>query len=242
MDGNNKRKHHGNSSSDGGNILFIILIAIVLIGALTAALQQGNNSDSAQIDDETLAIRASEVQQNASEMERAILYIQQNGVSESDIRFAHPDPSVSTDYGDITSGNDKSYQVFHRDGGGANYPDIPTGVQTGAGGQWEFFGGTHLPGVGSSRADLIAVLPNVTKAFCDRINALNDQTSSQPVDDGDCLKQDDGDRYGNGGDFASSPNTVDEDSFTNKPAMQACVQCTGVSGQPYHLYHVLLPR
>ena len=78
-------------SSESGNVLVIILLAVVLIGLLTAAIQGSNNSESANIDNETLAIRASEVQRYASELERAVTYIMQDGKSESDLRFAHPD-------------------------------------------------------------------------------------------------------------------------------------------------------
>ena len=86
--------------NQSGNILFIILLAVVLTGVLTAAIQSTSRPDGASIDPEQLAIRASEVQRYASELERAVNYILQDGKSESDIRFAHYD--AHADYGDIT--------------------------------------------------------------------------------------------------------------------------------------------
>jgi len=93
---------------------------------------------------------------------------------------------------------------------------------------------------------------DVTQAFCDKINALNDQTT-QPLDTGgsaasgnnagDCVDLGSVGRFGNGEEFydpaVNTPNTTDEASFTSKPAYQACVQCD--SGANY-FYHVLLTR
>lgn len=247
-DCNSKR---GNPES--GNVLFIILLAIVLIGALTAAIQSSNRSEGSNIDAETLVIRASEVQRYASELERAVTYIMQNGKSESDIRFAHPD--APSDYGDLSADTDPSDQVFHVDGGAANYRAPPGGINDGSG--WEFYAGTHLPGMGtSSRAELIAVLPNVTQAFCEKINALNGQTGSPAdtgagtasgADPGACLNIGASGRFGDSRQFYTTINSVDETSFEQdpntgaaRPAPQACVQCD--IGSAYHFYHVLLAR
>lgn len=239
-------------SSESGNILFIILIAIFLIGSLTAVIMSSDDSESATIDDETLVIRASEVQRYASELERAVRFITQNGFSESDIRFAATNaPSA---YGSFSGNNGN--QIFSKDGGGASYRSPPDDINDGSG--WEFYGGTAVPGVGSDRADLVAVLPNVTRQFCDRINKLNGQPLITPTDSGagtstansagDCIFMDSAAaRFGGSATFYSSPNTMDDASFTqdpntssSRPALQACVQCARDS--EYHFYHVILAR
>lgn len=238
--------------NESGNVLFIILLAVVLIGLLTAALQSSNNSENSNIDDETLIIRTTEVQRYASELERAVLYIMQNNKSEEDIRFAHP--NAHADYGDLSADADPSDQVFHSDGGAANYRDPPTGVNDGS--AWEFYGSTHLPGVGTGRADLVAVLPNVTQAFCDRINELNGQTGT-PADTGtvattgsnagSCVHGAALGRFDDIQQFYTTANTVDDTTFEQdptvsaaSPAPQACVVCS--IGPANHFYHVLLPR
>jgi len=254
------QSHPSCRSSEAGNVLFIILLAIVLIGALTAAIQSSNRTEGSNIDAETLVIRASEVQRYASELERAVTYIMQSGKSESDLRFAHP--NAHADYGDLSADADPSDQVFHVDGGGANYRTPPSGVNDGS--AWEFYGGTHIPGMGtSSRAELIAVLPNVTAAFCDKINALNGQSAILPdppgppedtgsgtasgLDPGQCLNIGALGRFDNAQQFYSTINSTDENSFTQdpnttaaRPAPQACVKCE--VGPAYHVYHVLLAR
>ena len=232
--------------NERGNVLFMILIAVALIGLLSAAIMNGGNTDSANIDDESLVIKASEVTRYASELERAVMYItQENAKSESDLRFAHPDNDA--EYGNLASDFDPSDQVFHRSGGGANYRLPSSGVNDGS--KWEFYGGTAIPGAGSNRADLVAVLPNVTQQFCALINRNNGQTNTQPLDTGagvasggnpgECVNIGALGRFDDSQQFYSTVNTFDIASFTQVPALQACVQC---SGGAYHFYHVLLAR
>ncbi len=225
---------------ESGNVIFFILLAVFLIGLVTAALRSGG--EGANIDKETILIRASQVRQYASELERGVAFIMREGHSESDIRFAHP--NAHTDYGDIT--NNPATQVFSETGGGVEYmlpfSDISSATY------WEFYGNTHAPDVGADNAgderpELIAVLPNVTEAFCIRINAMNDQNAT-PKEDAGCDINNTALRFSSSTLYQDGAvNVLDNDpvtSFTAKPAMQACVQCGG--GASYHFYHVLLAR
>ena len=237
------------ASRESGNMLFMILIAVVLIGLLTAVIMQSSGSDSSDIDDETLVIRTSEVQRAASEFERAVLFIMDGSLSETDIRFAHP--AADADYGDLSLAvtlDDQKPQVFHPKGGGASYQAPPAGIN--GGGAWEFYGGTAIPGAGSNRADLVAVLPDVTLQFCEKINSLSGQPAVPPLDTGagatDCVYSGATGRFNDSQQFSTSPNTMDETTFTQdtnasaaRTALQACVKCD--SGE-YHFYHVLLAR
>lgn len=226
------------SSYESGNILFMILLAVALVGTVTAAIQMTSRPEGANIDKETLVIRASEIQQYANELERAVALIMQKGVSESDLRFAHPDaPSFYGTYGSI----DSDVLIFHPDGGGADYRRPPADISVTPDLYWEFYGTTDLPEVGSGRAELIAVLPDVTLAFCQRINALNGyNAATQPVDTAACLRQGSSAYFAAGSEFSSSPNTVDAASFTSTPSRQGCVQCA--SDSKYHFFHVLMAR
>jgi hypothetical protein len=248
---------HTTRRAERGNMLFMILIAVVLIGLLTAAIMSTSTTDGANIDNETLVIRASEIQRTASEFERAVLFIISNRKSESDIRFAHP--ANHTDYGDLAADTDPSDQVFHANGGGAAYREPPPDIQTAAGGKWEFYGGTAIPGVGTDKADLIAVLPNVTQQFCNKINELNGQPVTPTPEDtgataagvgtaGDCLNFGALGRFDGTQQFYDTPNTVDETTFAQdsntsaaRPALQACVKCD-IGPDALHFYHVLLAR
>jgi len=257
--------HSHKSARDGerGNILFIILIAVALIGLLTAAISRTNRPDGASIDKEALILRASEVQRYASELERAVNFIMQNGKSEVDVRFAHY--NADAEYGDLAADPDKSDQVFDREGGGANYRDPPQGINDGS--AWEFYGGTHVPGIGrSDRAEMVAVLPHVTQGFCDKINDLNGQdgdmiddggTAASPTNAGSCVNLGAVGRFDGATQFYTTINSMDEsatsfdeDDNTSapRPALQGCVTCSadtnGANGtsDERHFYHVLMAR
>ena len=131
-------------NEQNGNVLIIVLIAIALVAALSAAIQGTSNSGQ-HVDRETMLLRASQVRQYTSELERGVYYLMQNGISEGDIRFSYP--LADSAYGDLDSDADKSDQLFAREGGGAQYQAPPRNVNNGD--MWEFFGQTALPGVGS---------------------------------------------------------------------------------------------
>lgn len=243
----NQRARH----AEKGNILFMILLAVVLIGLVTIAIQSTNRPEGANIDNEELLIRATEVQRYASELERAVMFILQNGKSESDIRFAHPE--ANSDYGDLSADADPSDQVFHRDGGAATYRAPPEGINDGS--AWEFYAGTALPEIGSGRTELVAVLPNVTQQFCEKINSMNGQTADQPEDTGNtaasganpgsCIAIGALGRFDDSQQFYTTTNTIDDTTITVNPALQACIQCEmdgGSTSDEYHFYHVLLAR
>ena len=246
-----------------GNVLFMILIAVALIGLLTAAISQTGRPDGANIDKETLILRASEVQRYASELERAVTFIMQNGVSESDIRFAHY--NAHSDYGDLGADTDKTDQVFDREGGGANYRDPPEGVNDGS--AWAFYGGTHIPGMGrSDRAELVAVLPHVTQDFCDKMNALNGQNGTMDDDGGSAATASDAGscvnlgalgRFDDSTQFYTTINSMvetsgsfehDANTSAARPAPQGCVTCAidtnsaNGTADERHFYHVIMTR
>lgn len=225
---------------EDGNVLIIILVAIMLIGLLTAVIQGSSNNDNANIDKEQLLLNASRVRQYAMELENAVSIIVRNGHSEVDIRFANPDSTI-TDYGDMSADTEKTRQVFHADGGAAEYRSAPVGIQTSAS-SWEFYGGTSLPGVGTSAPDLIAVLPNVTLAFCQKVNEMNGYAkgTSPPTDTGSCLNAGAAERFGTGVTFDGTANdATGEATFTVLPAMQGCARCDDAT---YNFFHVLLKR
>ncbi len=215
-----------------GNVLLIILVAVALIAALTIAIR-GLNSQDASISKEELAIRGTEVQRYMNEIEYAIREILNNGYSEGDIRFAHS--KADSSYGDLFGDSDKGDQVFHSSGGNATYRDPPRDINDGSG--WEFYGHSALPSAGSDRADLIAVLPNITESFCNAVNASIGYMA-QPSDTGTCLYGAPSDRFSDSTQFSSSPNTTVATSFSVKPAMRGCVVC----GTDRHYFYVLMAR
>lgn len=219
---------------ESGNIVFFILLAIVLVGLVTAALRSGGLETSG-IDRENNIIKVSQIRQYSAELERAVTYIINNQISEADISFANPDVA-SDDYG--TYGDNPQAEIFNPGGGGAVSRTPPAGVNDGS--PWEFYASSTVPGVGSDKPDLIAVLPKVTETVCAEINRINRQAA--PSDSGTCFYTGPAGRFvGTYSD--TSPNEMDDDitntaNFTTIPANQACVLC----GAERHYYHVLLAR
>lgn len=234
------------SPSQSGNIIVYILGAIFLMGILVM-LVKGSSNPGGGIDAETIVIRASDAQRYAGEIERAVSIVMQNGASEADIRFSHPNGSSA--YG-ATLTAPLTRQIFDPQGGAAEYRLPPTGVNDGT--RWQFFATTHIKDMGTDdpneqKAELIMVLPNVTEAFCNKINEINDQalvlvpaaSNYQDPSANGCI-------YAPGSEFingtflkGSSVNTIDDTLFTHLPAPEACVRCQGGN---LHYYHVLLAR
>ena len=184
-------------------------------------------------------MKSNQVQKHGGEFAAAVNDLLSNGQSEADLRFAHPDAPV--DYGIITA--DPTYQIFGKNGAKAAYRTPPANINDGS--PWEFFGTSQIPQVGSDKAELIAVLPNVTQEFCDVVNTqLGFTLSSVPTDNTtgstpDCVMGASTDRFtGSFNDI--SPNILDGTTFSRLPAMQACVSCE-TTGEN-HYYYVLLAR
>lgn len=225
-----------------GNVIVFILMAVVLIGIVTAAIRSGGG-ERANIDQEQLVIRAAEIRQHAAEFERAVAFLLQNGTSEYDIRFAHADAPSS--YGNPAT--NPQNQVFARQGGGAAYRRPPAGIQV-TPGSWQFYGNSALPQVGSSRPDLVAVLPNITADFCAEINRANGYAAGVvPTDPNPICIHTGSSAYftnadgtpGTQDDFnTGSTNVIPAGSFI-MPATQGCLRCDDAS---LHFFHVLLAR
>ncbi len=232
-------------NTQSGNILVYILGAVFLLGVLTVMVR-GSSTPGGGIDEEALIIRVSEVQEYGQELERAVSYIFQNGHSEADIRFAHPDANPA--YGVIT--DIPTRQVFHRDGGGATYREPPNGVQAILT-PWYFTGRNSVDGIGTNdnsgqgnlrSADLTAVLSNVSKSFCILINEKNsiENTGGNPPKDVNEIEL----NLPFNGSYAET-FTIGGSAGTLETfgKLEGCVE--GDNTPPvgtFHYYRVLLPR
>lgn len=223
-----------------GNILIYIIGAIFLMGILIV-LVKGNVQEGTGIDRDKIALKANEVQRYASDLERAVITILQNGYSETDIRFAHSSAPVA--YGVIT--DTPRRQVFDPTGGSAEYKLPPSGINDGT--LWQFYATTHIQDLGTdtaaqSKAELLAVLPNVTEAFCAQINLLNKQSinlaNNTDLTANGCVYASGSEFTGTYG-FGAGNNTLNAAEITRFPAKELCVKCQ--SGG-FHYYRVLLAR
>lgn len=222
-----------------GNMLIYILGAIFLLGLLIV-LVKGSFQEGVGVDGDKLVVAASRTQQYAGELERGVAYVLQNGVSESDLRFAHPDALAA--YGTYS---DINTMVFAPTGGGVEYQAPIAGINDGT--KWQFFATTHFTDIGtdtggSQKAELVAVLPKVTLAFCNQINrnvkqSIDLSQITDPATNG-CV-------YQPGSEFAGTfrsgagTNTLDDTKLSSVPVREACVRC---STGTYNYYRVLMAR
>lgn len=222
--------------SISGNMLIYILGAIFLLGMLIVLIR-GSFQEGTGIDAEKALIQISEIQRYGAELERGVRYIMQNGHSETDLRFAQD--SVDVGYGVITDRPER--QVFSAEGGGVQYQFPPAGVSNGVVVNWQFYGDTHIPDMGTdgaaNRSELIAVLPNITEGFCSAIN----RTVKQDIDLTQESVRDCNLSTFFTGNFADEPaaRVVIDAEVPKRPATEACVRCADGT---YNYYRVLLSR
>ena len=222
-------------NTERGSILLYILLGIVLLGTLTIAIRNSSTGGSENLDKENMILKSNQVQKYGDELSNAVNILLANGLSESDIRFAHDD--APTEYGDIEI--DPENQIFSAKGAKATYKTPPEGINDGS--PWEFFATTRIPEVGSDRAELIALLPNVSEDFCKTVDRQLgfDLSVDMPTASGNCIMGAATDRFK--GSFNDvSPIILDKTTFSRLPALQACVKCS--PGNTYHYYYVLLSR
>lgn len=227
--------------TQAGNMLVYIIGAIFLLGLLIVLIK-GSFQEGTGIEGERVVLKANQVQQYAGELERGVSYVLRNGISEADIRFAAP--NALSVYG--TYGNDPE-MVFAPVGGGVEYREPLPGINDGT--QWQFFGTTHIWNIGTNatgnqKPELLAVLPNVTLAFCNQINrnvkqAIDLTQVTDPSSEG-CVNAT-GSEFNTGSLFSSGAdvNLLDNDELTNFPASEACVRC---SDGTFNYYKVLIGR
>lgn len=153
------------SSSQSGNAFFMVLLAVSLFAALSYAISQQRDS-GANLSKERTRLLASDVLDMGNKYSDAISQLRLRRVSNTKISF---DNTIVVGYTNATC-TDDTCKVFAFDGGGKNWetpaPEISGGEE------WGFTGDLAIENIGTTDADLVAVLPKLSLAICNRINML----------------------------------------------------------------------
>ncbi len=169
-----------NSRQQKGNVLFLILIAVALFAALSYAVTQSSRSGG-DVSKETNVINTASLTQYPNSVRTSVLRLIIGGIDPSDIYFNKPDEFEGGGYTylkDSSNNIDRTPRaVFHPQGGGASYQQVPANLT--AGGQaldWSFNMDFEIPLLGLSQTssgagnELIAFAPGVTEGICARVN------------------------------------------------------------------------
>ncbi|HOO50774.1 MAG TPA: hypothetical protein PLK94_05720 [Alphaproteobacteria bacterium] len=152
-------------NSQRGSGLFIILVAVVLFAALTYAIS--NSSDgSKNLSQEKVRLYASEILDTGNRYAETIARMKLQGIAEDEISFLY-----NGNYSNAACLTD-ACKVFAFDGGGLEWDTPPIGSNNGE--EWFFTGDVAIQDIGTSAADLLAILPVVNEDVCHRINVLID--------------------------------------------------------------------
>ncbi len=234
-------------SGERGNVLFLILIAVALFAALSYAVTQSTRSGGGSTEREQALLGSSTMTQYPTALRTSVIRMILGGVGVEQIFFNPPS--------DFT-GQPTDQLVFHPAGGGATFQQSAADVMVGSSqGTWFYNANFEVPEIGitddagGSGADLIAFLPGVNAAVCQRVNdELNIDTSgctTEPVD-------------GVGQADVTEANIIDlqDDTYIFPTTNQEDLDCTGgtaYTGQAtgcfyepdlaqYVFYSVLLER
>lgn len=160
-----------------GNVLFLILIAVALFAALSYAVTQSSRGGG-NADDEISALTVSKVEQIVANIRVGITRLKINGCTDEDISFystLFASPAGYDNTNTPIAVGDFSCHLFHPDGAGISWfgEDLtevcdPIGCGSLLMG---FTGGFSVVDIGSSNADLMMQIDNISEEFCEVVNS-----------------------------------------------------------------------
>lgn len=153
------------SNPQRGSALFIVLIGIALFVALSFALSQSGDG-AKNISNEKLRLLASDVIDMGNNLSDATALLRLHKVPDTSISFEN---SIVAGYTNAACTTD-SCKLFSFNGGGLDWEIPQQDVNGGA--NWGMTGNIAIQNIGSSSAELIALLPDVASSVCSRINVL----------------------------------------------------------------------
>ncbi len=167
------KKTNKNRSSERGNVLFLILIAVALFAALSYAVTQSTRGGGGSASRETDLISSAQITQYPATLKTGIIRMLISGQAYTDLEFNLP-----SDYENCTNApTTHNNCVFHPDGGGSSYSPAPSALMANTlPGPWYFNLEAEVENISTSDTgafegnDLIAFLPGITLALCNRIN------------------------------------------------------------------------
>lgn len=168
-----------NFKSENGNVLVYILIAVALFAALGFAVSSMMRGSGSGIAEEKMVVFAAEILGYSKNLRDMVHFLRiSNGCDESEISFERsPFDGSDTDYINPNAPGDFSCHLFHPSGGGVAYQTGPKKANIVQ--EWIFTGANDGENIGTSCdsdscSDLIAILPDLSRSLCKKINETLD--------------------------------------------------------------------
>ena len=158
------------SAPEAGSALFMVLISVALFAALSFALSQQSNS-SKSLSTEKAKLLATEVIDMGAKMADTVAQMRLRTVKLEQVSFQN---DIVTNYDNLNCTTEKC-RVFSYDGGGRDW-EIPV-TETNESYNWAYTGDISIQDVGTTDADLVAILPNLSLAICTRLNKVQGVTN-----------------------------------------------------------------
>lgn len=146
-------------NKESGNIFVYILIAIALFGALSFTVSRSNRGNTSTFNDQQAKIAAQEIIEYSQTIANAVQKLRLRGCTDTEISFEN---NIETGYTNGNAPTDNSCDVFHINGGGANYSNTL--------GAWLITGNLKVADIGSSTTNLNLLLPGLQQNICEFIN------------------------------------------------------------------------
>lgn len=153
--------------SEKGNVLFLILIAVALFAALSYVVTQSTRSGGGSTEREKNILSSAQMTQYPTALRTSLIRLVLGGVAIENVLFDAPGTGSFT----VSA----SQEVFHPNGGGANYQQAPADLSVSGATQlsWTYNAQFEVPGIGldgSGGNDVIAFLPGVSDGVCRQVN------------------------------------------------------------------------
>ena len=153
------------SPAQNGNALFMILIAIVLFAALTFVISQQRDTGKA-LSQEKIRLLASDVLDMGNKMSDTIAQLRLRRIKNTELSFEN---TLIAGYANANCLTD-ACKIFAPDGGGRDWETAVPEINQSK--DWFYTGDIAIQDMGTTEADLVAVLPNLNEAVCNQINRM----------------------------------------------------------------------
>lgn len=147
---------------ESGSAFFIILVVVVLFAALSYAVSR-DNGGTKSLSQERVRLLASEILDTGNRLSDAVARMRLHGIADTAVSFENGGSFINAGCLNDTC------KVFSS-GGGLDVESAPVGANGGE--AWGFTGDLAITNAGTSAADLVALLPNISADVCHRINVL----------------------------------------------------------------------